>query len=232
MHTPDPDRRRCKPQVDGLESRALLTFVLIPRPAAVRAAAAAAAPSALSTGEPVASLPTPHEIVRERYVARLKGSYTTGPGRFTDQSAQLASLGYGGSNQSLHLYSQLRLTVPVDTTQPVTGLVALIPWNTATTGSNLVLDLTGDPASVGSNGFPTHFTWTVNSTSGGLYAGATGQGTLDVTYFPTGRGRTGTTQAGRLQFAINGLVNTTGVGNDLAVPGSISRGDKLGQAGL
>ena len=39
--------------------------------------------------------PTPHELRREAFSARYQGTYTIGPGRFTDQAEQIFFIGAG-----------------------------------------------------------------------------------------------------------------------------------------
>src|SRR4051794_27883299 len=50
----------------------------------------------------VPHLPTPHELAREKFVAKLSGSFLTGPGRFTDQASQTFITGGGTSTAFLH----------------------------------------------------------------------------------------------------------------------------------
>jgi hypothetical protein len=170
-------------------------------------------------------LPTSHEVRRQTYVARFKGNYIIGPGRFTDQAAQLGSNGYGGSTFDFHLWSNMRLVDPTDPAVAPTGQMYLIPWHVGTTGSQLYLDLTGDRATA-VNGFPTHYTWTVDPASSGLYANATGQGTLDIKFFRPGPGPQPGMQQGQLQYAINGFVNVTGISNVIGVLGNLPNGKR------
>src|SRR5438309_7932241 len=99
-------RRRTSrtPRLERLEPREMPTFVMIHHPgtpstAQVHSAAPVAPPGASAGGEQLGT-PTPHEIQRQLYVGRFKGSYTVGPGRYTSEAAALSSLGYGGANQS------------------------------------------------------------------------------------------------------------------------------------
>lgn len=169
-------------------------------------------------------LPTAHEVARQTFVGRFKGNYVIGPGRYTDQARALTSLGYGGSNQAFHLWTNMRIAVPTDPTAPADGVIYIIPWTVGTTGTQLFLDLKGDQ-STAVNGIPTHYTWTVDPGSSGLYANVggqgTGQGTLDIKFFRPGPGdRPGTLQ-GQLQFAINGFINVSGVANVIGVLGNL-----------
>jgi hypothetical protein len=185
--------RKLTPAVFRLESREVLSRVApvghslgSPRPAAIVAPASAAHP--LATTAPV---PTPQELARERYVAvatRIQVG-EAGP-RFTDQKAQFLYAGSGGSNRNVALRLVMRLYTPLDPTAPVTGLASVRNRDVATTGTNLILDLTGSTANLDAFGRPTHLTWTVDGSSGGSYAGAVavnpdgtpGVGTLDITY--------------------------------------------------
>lgn len=222
----DPDRPRCPsrtggPRIEPLERRDLLSVIPIlenlAHQANLRTQAAVHVAPAQTSG--TAPQPTPHEVARERFIAKLSGEYITGPGRFTNQSLQALVLGTGGSNQALRLAMQMRFYMPTDPTQPTTGQAALFDKNVANTGSALVLDLTAAPQA-GTNGLPTSFTWTVDGTSGGLWSGAVGQGTLQVHYAPGGKLPRRANGAGRVYLVFQGAVNTTMVGNDLGAPGN------------
>ncbi|WP_422926819.1 hypothetical protein [Singulisphaera sp. PoT] len=167
--------------------------------------------------------PTARELLRQRYTAKLSGTYTTGPGRYTDQVMQGYVTTSGSSNQSLNIDMQLRFFTYTDPSEPISGVAALIPRNTSTTGSNLILDLSA-PAPTTPGKLPTHFTWTVDPTSGGLYTSAGtlggGSGTLDIHYRPTGAGRGRVTTMGKAFVVINGLVNADGIFNNLGVMGN------------
>lgn len=238
------DRRRQAPRLEALEARELPTFTLI-HPAAVsnptvkalrdRAAAVTTPDVGVTSvnqgvpGTPTApppnengGLPTPHEVNRQRFVGRFKGSYVIGPGRYTDQAAALSSTGYGGANQSLHLWTNMRIVVPKDPKADILGQIYIIPWTNGTTGTQLVLDLKGDPTT-SVNGFPTHYTWTVNGSSAGLYTEAEGTGTMDVKFFRPGRGPNPGTLSGQLQFSVNGFINVAGIFNNLSVLGNIPK---------
>ncbi|MHC5544731.1 hypothetical protein ACYOEI_41390, partial [Singulisphaera rosea] len=166
-----------------------------------------------STGQPTAQT-----LRRQAYVAKATGSYGIAPGAYTDQKLQGYVLASGGSNQSLHLDLQMRFFVPKDPTQPATGVATLIPRNAATSGSTLILDLTSVPD--GSGSLPTHYTWTVDSSSGGLYTNGggfgQGQGTLDIRYLTGGK------RSGRASIVIQGQVNASGIFSNLASVGNRS----------
>src|SRR5262249_16002406 len=120
--------------------------------------------------------PTPHELRRQTFVGRFKGSYIIGPGRTSDQALQLSSKGYGGGNQARFWWTDLRITVPADPAVAVTGVIYIISRNVGTTGTQLFLDLVGDRATA-VNGIPTRYTFTVDPSSSGIYANAGGYGT-------------------------------------------------------
>ena len=244
MHVPNRQRalerrkRRIALWLEHLETRELLSFTLIHHtdvaPSGTVAALAArnAAQAADTTtatplsGDKTGTL-TPQEIRRQTLVARFKGNYTTGPGRTTTQALQLTSLGYGGSNQNIHLWTNMRLTVSTDPTQPTTGVIYVIPWNVGTTGTQLFLDLTAAPHSPTFNGIATQYTWTVDPASSGIYTNAagygTGSGTLNIQFFKPSPGKFGV-QNGKMNFAINGLIDTSGNFNILGVLGNIPNG--------
>ena len=161
---------------------------------------------------------------RESFVGRFKGDYLIGPGRTSDQKIQLSSKGYGGANQAFHLWTDLRVTVPTDPTRPPTGVIYIISWNVGTTGTQLFLDLTGDPTTE-VNGIPTHYTWSVDPSSSGIYGSAggygTGHGTLDIQFFRPSPGKGPGTLRGRMNFAVNGLIDTSGNFNVIGVLGNI-----------
>src|SRR5262249_20915741 len=85
----------------------------------------------------------------------------------------------------------------------------------------LLLDLTADPAQR-FQGLPTHFTWTVNGASGGVWTAATGEGTLDVHYTVTG-GTRGEFPRGKVTIVVQGRVVTNhGLALNTSLPGSRS----------
>jgi hypothetical protein len=164
--------------------------------------------------------PTPHELARERYISKLVGTFVVGPGRFTDQAASVLILASGGSNQASHTNLQMAIFTPANTINGMTtAAVSLTGRNIGSTGSSLNLDATAPPPN-NRVGIPTHYTWTVSSTSGGLYTASTGQGTMDIQFIPGGKIPKGATGAGRAIIVIKGMVNVVGISNDLGAPGS------------
>jgi hypothetical protein len=239
----DANRRRFlhAPFLERLEARDLPTFTLIHHAAVLapgeltalqqqvalqaQSSASSTSGSATSSGTS-AGVPTRHEIARQTFVGRFKGSYLLGPGRFTDQAAQITSLGYGGGNRTLHMLTNMRITLPADPQAPVTGVIYIVSPNVATTGSTLILDLTGDPSS-SVNGLPTRYTWTVDPASGGIFTNAggygAGQGTMNIRFFPARKGPSPALESGQLQFSVNGHINTSGVFNPIGVLGNIPK---------
>jgi hypothetical protein len=163
-------------------------------------------------------VPTAHENAREAFGARFQGPFVTGPGRFKGDALLTYVKGGGTSNQFLHGNVLIQITTPKDPTARVTGTAELIAKNVATTGTILVLTLDGSAPSDTSKP-PTHLTWTVNSSSSGLYTNATGQGTLDLIYFPGGHRPQRSFDAGSAGAVFKGKINATGVGNILVFGG-------------
>jgi hypothetical protein len=159
-----------------------------------------------------APTPTPIELKRIAFTARFNGNYAEGPGRNTNQSAQIYIKAAGNSSQFRHGSVQLGIFVPTDPTQSASGLAQISDKNVATTGSEISMDLAAVPGAVDAKGRPTEFKWTVNNNSAGVYLGSTGQGTLQIRYFPSGHhlhaGFTGSTG-----LIFRGQITTTGVAN-------------------
>ena len=162
--------------------------------------------------------PTARELARQRFTAKFSGEYVVGPGRYTNQAAQFFISGGGLSSFFRKGDVQIGVFTPVDPTQPTTGIAALIDKNASNSGNVLVLDLEGDAGSLDSAGRPTHFTWTVNGSSGGSFSDATGSGTLDIHYWAGGRLHTRVPRAGKAAVVFQGLVDTNGVTNILRAP--------------
>lgn len=166
--------RRGDRSFEPLEGRDLLSIA----PLLYAARANHALHAAADVGTPQ---PTPREAARERFFASFIGRAETGPPRFTDQAYQVFFVGPMTSSTFLRGNLVMRVYVPKDPTQPITGQAAMIVRNVSNTGNELVLDLQGDAQASGL-AKPTQLTWTVNGSSGGLYSGATGQGTVTIRY--------------------------------------------------
>jgi hypothetical protein len=222
------DRRRVL-RVEGLETRELLSLtpflyrsVAVHQhstanlsAASIQADAATGGSITMPTGQP-----TPQELARQRLSAKLSGTYQMGPGRFTSQAAQVLILAVGNSNTTLHVNIQMAIFTPSD---PVNGATLaeanLSSRNVGSSGSTLDL-LTTTATNLDALGVPTHYTWTVGPSSGGLYSNATGGGTIDIDLIPNRKAPRGATSAGRAFVVIQGSVNTSGIFNDLAAPGN------------
>jgi hypothetical protein len=192
---------------------------LTPFPQAIAYSLAAAYP-------PGTAQPTPHEVARQTLVSKFTGTYIVGPPRFTNQAYQVLIKAQGMSNQSFHEYLQMSFFYPKDpSSNQILGIADLIPKNVDITGSFNILDLTGDPFQpTRPNGLPTHFTWTADPNSGGVYlfsnqpgVGA-GAGVLDIHFMPGGPLRKRATGGGRVAVVVQGVINTSGVVSDIQVP--------------
>lgn len=227
-------RRRVVLTLEGLEDRKLLSYYGSPSRVLLAQQAAALVDPATTTasgsvttsqfGGNTSDLgpPSPHEAAKQRFIAKLTGTFETAPGRYQKQPLQGVVLTSGGSNQSLHLQSQMQFFTYSDPTLPPNGQINLAAKNIGSSGNQLVLDLTAGPTLL-SHGLPTHFTWTVNGASGGVWQGATGQGTVDVVYRVTGQGLPGYLK-GRANIVAQGQVVTNhGLTLDTALPGSRSQ---------
>lgn len=162
--------------------------------------------------------PTARELARQTLTAKFSGGYVAGPGRYTNQAAQFFISGGGLSSFFRKGDVQIGVFTPVDPTQPTTGTAALIDKNATNSGNILVLDLQGDTSSLDSAGRPTHFTWTVNGSSGGSFSDATGSGTLDINYWTGGKRLAHAPRSGKAGAIFRGLVDTNGVTNILRAP--------------
>jgi hypothetical protein len=165
--------------------------------------------------------PTPQELAKQRFVAKLSGTFETAQGRYQQQPLQGLVLTTGGSNQSLRLQSQMQFFTYTDPSLPPNGQINLSAKNAGNTGNMLLLDLTADPTAL-AHGLPTHFTWTVNGASGGVWTGATGEGTLDVQYSVTGNSRGGFLKGKAIVVVQGRVVTDHGLALNTSLPGSRS----------
>ncbi|ODU01459.1 MAG: hypothetical protein ABS79_01580 [Planctomycetes bacterium SCN 63-9] len=205
-------KRLFNPRMERLEVREVLTTPTLLAAPATKAASIA---SALASLDPSNGTPTRREQMRQTFTARFKGDFTTGPGRFTDQSSQTYMFGGGNSNMFLHADLQLGYFSYKDVAQPATGLAALIVKDVGNTGNELDLNLVGDPSSVDRHGRITRFTWTVADSSGGTFTGAIGEGTLRLIYMPGGKFTKRAFGGGTAGAIFKGSVYTNGVTNIL-----------------
>ena len=172
-----------------------------------------------------ASTPTPREIRRQTFVAKFKGVYFVGPPQFTDESQRIFFNVSGGSNQIFTANGLVVINTPSSGSQPTTRATAnLFGRDIATTGSDLILDLSAAPLG-NPRALPTHLTWTINGASAGTYSLATMPadpnnpgsplpGTLDIAYHPTRKGGPGgALSMGTATLVFRGSIITTGVGD-------------------
>jgi hypothetical protein len=170
--------------------------------------------------------PTTRELAREAFVAKFTGSYTSGPGRFTNQSESISFVAYGGSTSSFHMNIQGIIYIPADPNDnSVVGTATLYPRNVLTSGSQASVTLSGgrQPSVAG---LPTQYTWTINnSNSGGIFLapnnspGAGGAyGTATVQFIPQ-RSAHGFS-SGKVNIVFRGLIYTTGTLNPIGIPGN------------
>lgn len=210
------------PVVSGLESRALLSVAGI-----ARRVPAAIAPEAVDdtannqflnpTGQPTA-----HEARRQQVRFAFDGKFLQSRGRFDDVASQVLIKGIGSSNFFLHGDLQLGAFVPTDASRGTSGLAMSVDRNQSA-DSSFGFTLSGTTADLDRAGRPTRFAWTVNGdASGGIFAGASGSGTVTIRYIPSGRGRSGVSSQGRALVLITGNVYTTGVTNVLGMPLSLN----------
>ena len=221
-HTSSGSNRRRRISVEGLETRALLTtaVMLYGRQAQlahhVAAVTEKASVTAAAIGSPLDALgvPTSHEVARRYFMANYVGNFFTGPGQTSLQSLRTQIRGAGTSNQFRHSNLSVVITNPTDPTSPVTGGAALFDKNSGNTGNVLVLDLSSSPGQDPSKP-PQSYTWNVNGSSGGIYTGATGAGTLEIRYGAGNLTRpVRSSSSGRAFVMFKGSISTTGLGNN------------------
>ncbi len=219
-----PWRWRRTPRLERLETRELLS-ALEPRTTSTAGITTVqqgplgtpTAPAADAAG----GLPTQGEVRRERFLGQFNGDYIIGPSRFTDQALALGSLSLGSTNQASRSSTQMRIVVPTNPSVAPTGQISILSAYTATTGSNLVLDLTGNPAT-DFKGVPSEYTWTVDSSSLGIYQQAVGNGTLELKYGPPRPGPDHGQIQGPLEIVIRGFVDVTGTYSNIGGYGYMS----------
>jgi hypothetical protein len=223
-------RRRCRPLVEGLESRDLLSHIVpqtarlsasgLPNPAVIQQAVQLL----YGPNSQTPMTPTPAAVRRQIFVARWIGQYTIGPPRFSDRASTIHAFGVsGGSNQFLKGKFDMVLFPPGDSSaaptpgdpyaNQLTGVAGLFPQNLLQSSSAVVLDLnrTGSSGS-GTGTLPTHLTWTFDfNTSAGVYAAPVGftqgTGTLDLKWMPDAHPLPGTQGSGKVIITFQGLID-------------------------
>jgi len=196
-------RARFAPVFEGLEGRLVLSSSALLISGALRP------PDGGRAAGDVASFP-----LRFRpFTAMFQGNYTVGPARSPGFATQLYLAGGGTSSAFLHGDVQLAYYVPADAARPAVGMANMIVKNITDTGNQLGADFQAVPGAVDKGGRPNQFTWTVNSNSGGTYAGAEGSGTLQLIYYPGRKLPRGATAAGRVGVVFRGSIGTTNTGD-------------------
>jgi hypothetical protein len=183
-------RRGLRPQIEGLESRDLMTTIAPNLPGKHYPALSPAVQQfAAILYPPGTPQPTAAELQRESFVAKVSGRYTIGPGHFADQTITIHGFGKPGtSNVSQRFHFQFLIFEPTDPSKTVTGAINFTGGNYLQNGSNLILDLQG-PTGTEVNGLPTHLYWSHDAASGtafaGVGAGLTIAGNNVYSNFPT-----------------------------------------------
>jgi hypothetical protein len=170
-----------------------------------------------STVSQVSGTPTPHEQLRQNFVAIFYGPYIIGPPRYTGDLSQTYANAGGVSSAFLHGNIQLGFQTPSSASQGPTGTATLFPKNYMLTGSNLVLQIQGDPTQP-RNGRPTMLNWTVSSGSS-AFNGASGSGTLQLIYHPGNGGFLHASGWGRgnVSLIFRGVLFLNGTSNPLRI---------------
>ena len=217
------DSKKLNPNVCGLESRDMLTVI---SPLAFGGMGLARSThihiSTVSGGMGVGGSPgrvlTSRGAAGAAFRARFNGPVGVGAGQYMDQSRQFLYTASGNTNQFLVGRLVMRLYIPTDPNAPITGIGSIRDRNIGTTGTQLVLDIKGGPASADRLGRPVHLDWTVNPNSSGFYVGATGQGTMTIIYSPTHRrvGSHSAHEAGSASIVMAGTVLNSGNTVDVA----------------
>jgi hypothetical protein len=153
---------------------------------------------------------TPIGAVRARFVATGSGPFALGRSSFPNVAHDITYIGKFGSNQLLRGTYVMRIVVPTDPTAQTFGVLQLRDLSNATTGTVIVLDQT--ITAFDQAGRPTASTWVIDSSSGGAYATAIGQGTMTITYTRNGHSRN---SAGGAILSIRGQVLPTGNGSNV-----------------
>ncbi len=177
------------------------------------------------------SPPLANETRRRIFTAKFSGRVLEQPPRLLDQSRQFFILAPGNTNQFLHGTLQMRYYTPnpspIPIIDPATGLVALdaqgvplVETQFATTGTLSISDrstqsggvilanIVGSIDNEDRFGRPTQFTLSLNGGggSGGIYASATGTGTVNIVY-----------HGNRAVVTVNASIFQNGVGNPLNI---------------
>jgi hypothetical protein len=155
---------------------------------------------------------TPKGLRIATFKAINTGPYAVTTPVYNTQTRSLTYIGRLGSNQFLH--GTLLMHVEIGTDGSAFGYAALRNRNVSATGSVLGLDLgdfaqnvtgtgQGVPTTFDALGRPVRIPWNVDTNfSGGVYAGAYGEGFLTITYTPNGHSKN---SAGGATITFTGL---------------------------
>ncbi len=132
--------------------------------------------------------PTRHEMARQRFVAKFVGPFTVGAGRFSGEAQQVYMRGSGGSNSSSTVTRNSRSSRRrIRPSRSAVRSVRSIGTSTRTVRSDS--ELAANPATdLDAAGRPARMTITQvdGNLSGGGYAGAIAEGTVEIRYKPSG----------------------------------------------
>jgi len=171
--------------------------------------------------------PTNRELVREAISANFSGSYTAGPGRFSNQAMSINLVAFGGANFSYHTNLTGVVYTPADpATSSAVGIITLFPRNVLTSGAQFTYDLsaTGNDK----HGLPNEFTAMTDQGQSSGIALSSGPspggpltsytGIVTIHYFPESSHNG--TSSGQFDLTLRALQYTSGTINPITVPGN------------
>jgi hypothetical protein len=171
--------------------------------------------------------PTNRELIREAVSANFKGTYTSGPGRFSDQAMTINLVAYGGANFSFHTNLTGVLYTPVNpaTSSPV-GIITLFPRNILTSSAQLTYDLTATASD--KHGLPSVLTAVTDQGQSGGFALSSGPspggpntsytGIVNIHFFPESSSHG--FSSGQFDLTVRAIQYTSGTINPIAVLGN------------
>jgi hypothetical protein len=159
---------------------------------------------------PIGTL-TRRQLRRERFSARLKGTYTIGAGRTSTEANQIYIAAAGGANTMRHVDIQMLIIIPKDPTATISGVSTIFDRN-INTNTQLGLDIYASPQNVDRAGRPDNFptiTPDVNISSGS-YVDPYGQGVVTIRYIPNGNQTPGVISQGTAIVTIHAQIYSAG----------------------
>jgi hypothetical protein len=150
---------------------------------------------------------TPHELRRQRFVARYTGTYTIGPGRTSTEALQTFITATGTANTMLHSDIQLRIITPKDRGTSIGGVCGIFDRN-LNSNTGLGFDVLAPQQDVDSAGRPNRFpsmTTDVNM-SAGTYVDSYAQGVMNIRYIPSGKRTPGVLDQGKAIVTIHAQI--------------------------